>query len=45
MGNLLRHGYHQVEDAIVWETVKSDLPKLRLAVAPLLATADGPSEL
>jgi hypothetical protein len=42
MGNLLWHGYHKVE--IVWATVKSDLPELRLAVCQALAGADGPSE-
>lgn len=44
MGNLLRHGYHKVQDEIVWATVKNDLPKLRLAVSRVLAGADGPSE-
>jgi uncharacterized protein with HEPN domain len=28
MGNILRHGYHRVDDRIVWETVKADLPPL-----------------
>jgi uncharacterized protein with HEPN domain len=44
MGNLLWHGYHKVEDEIVWATVKSDLPELRLAVSQALAGVDGPSE-
>ncbi len=29
MGNILRHGYHKVDDEIVWNTVKDDLPKLK----------------
>lgn len=33
MGNILRHGYHKVEDEIVWGTLKDDLPKLKEAVA------------
>jgi uncharacterized protein with HEPN domain len=44
MGNLLLHGYHKVEDEIVWATVKSDLPRLRSAVSRVLAAANGPSE-
>ena len=44
MGNLLRRRYHKVEDEIVWATVKSDLPELRLVVSLVLAGADGPSE-
>ena len=37
MGNILRHGYHRVDDEIVWDTVKSDLPLLRQAVEAGLA--------
>jgi uncharacterized protein with HEPN domain len=50
MGNILRHGYHKVDDEIVWETVKTDLPALRLAVSSVLAAqlspaaVDGPRE-
>jgi uncharacterized protein with HEPN domain len=29
MGNLLRHAYHRIDDRIVWNTVKDDLPPLR----------------
>jgi uncharacterized protein with HEPN domain len=29
MGNLLRHAYHRIDDAIVWNTVKVELPALR----------------
>jgi len=32
MGNVLRHMYHRVDDKIVWNTVKDDLPQLRAAV-------------
>ena len=36
MGNFLRHEYHKVDDKIVWDTVKDELPKLRsYAVAAL----------
>ena len=37
MGNVLRHGYHKVEDRIVWDTVKLDLPLLKVCVDRLLS--------
>lgn len=35
--NLLIHGYASVDSAIVWRTAREDLPKLRKAIAALLA--------
>lgn len=32
MGNILRHEYHRVDDKIVWNTVKVELPPLKSAV-------------
>ena len=29
MGNLLRHAYHRIDDRIVWDTVKDELPPMR----------------
>ena len=38
MGNLLRHAYHRVNDRVVWDTVKEDLPAISQQVsASLLA--------
>jgi uncharacterized protein with HEPN domain len=37
MGNVLRHGYHKVEDRIVWDTVKLDLPPLKVCVDRVLS--------
>jgi uncharacterized protein with HEPN domain len=37
MGNILRHGYHKVDDKIVWDTVKIDLPALREAVSSAIS--------
>ena len=37
MGNILRHGYHKVDDRIVWDTVKTDLPELREAASRFMA--------
>ena len=46
MGNVLRHGYHKVDDQIVWDTVKTDLPALRetvsIALQKLLMLEDHP---
>ncbi len=39
MGNVLRHGYHKVEDRIVWDAVKFDLPLLKACVDRVLNTA------
>jgi uncharacterized protein with HEPN domain len=36
MGNFLRHEYHKVDDKIVWNTVKDELPKLRASVLAAL---------
>jgi uncharacterized protein with HEPN domain len=36
MGNVLRHGYHKVDDRIVWDTVKLDLPLLKACVNRVL---------
>jgi uncharacterized protein with HEPN domain len=37
-GNVLRHGYHKVEDRIVWDAVKLDLPLLKACVDHVLNT-------
>ena len=36
MRNALSHGYFNVDNAIVWQTVQHDLPNLRAQVASLL---------
>jgi uncharacterized protein with HEPN domain len=32
MGNVLRHGYHRIDDKVVWDTVKDELPPVKSAV-------------
>ena len=32
MGNVLRHGYHKIDDEVVWDTVNLDLPSLKESV-------------
>lgn len=31
-GNFLRHEYHRVSDALIWQVVVDDLPALRVAI-------------
>jgi len=47
MGDVLRHGYHKIDDEIVWNTVKDELPKMReaaLVVIESLSPGDGSAE-
>jgi uncharacterized protein with HEPN domain len=37
MRNALIHGYRDVDNATVWQTIHDDLPELRTRVAALLA--------
>jgi len=32
MGNILRHGYHRIDDKVMWDTVKNELPPVKAAV-------------
>jgi uncharacterized protein with HEPN domain len=41
MGNLLRHAYHRIDDQIIWNTVKDELPLMRESVLKALG-ADSP---
>jgi uncharacterized protein with HEPN domain len=36
MGNVIRHAYHRVNDELIWNTVKSELPELRRLVDRVL---------
>lgn len=42
MGNFLRHKYDHIDDQIVWDTVKNDLPGLKLLVSSALAAFGKP---
>ena len=37
MGDLLRHVYHRIDDEIIWNTVKEELPKMRDAAMEAIA--------
>ena len=43
MGNILRHGYHRINDEIIWNTVKDDLPKLKADVVRALSQLSPPA--
>lgn len=32
MGDLLRHAYHRIDDRLVWDSVTSELPALKVSV-------------
>ncbi len=36
MGNLLRHAYHRIDDQIIWDTVKDELPLVREVILKAL---------
>jgi uncharacterized protein with HEPN domain len=36
MGDILRHGSHKVDDEIVWNTIKEELPPMREAITKTL---------
>ena len=38
MGNILRHAYHRVNDKVVWNTAKDELPSLKRAVTSAFAS-------
>jgi uncharacterized protein with HEPN domain len=40
MGDILRHGYHRIEDSIIWNTIKDGLPGMREAIMKALRTSD-----
>jgi len=40
MGDILRHGYHKVDDEIVWNTIKEELPPMREAIMKTLRPKD-----
>lgn len=44
VGNILRHNYDRISDAIVYEIVRKDLPPLKAAVAAMEASLDEPRE-
>ena len=41
MGNILRHGYHRIDDKIVWDTVRDELPPMKAAVLRALSQPSG----
>ncbi len=38
MGNILRHAYHRIDDELIWNTAKDELPSMKVAVLKALET-------
>lgn len=38
MGDLLRHAYHRIDDRLVWDSVTTELPSLKLSVRKALTS-------
>ena len=43
LGNVIRHAYHRIDDAIIWNTVKNDLPELKRTIERALRNRVGES--
>jgi len=39
MGDILRHGYHKIDDEIIWNTLTDELPGMKEAVLKALDTS------
>jgi len=37
MGNILRHAYHRVDDELIWNTEKDDLPLMKEVILTALS--------
>jgi uncharacterized protein with HEPN domain len=37
LGNILRHGYHKIDDRIIWRKIHKDLPTLKRAAIEAIA--------
>lgn len=40
LGNVLRHAYHRIDDAMLWDVVTNDLPELKASVHAALKKYD-----
>ena len=40
LGNVLRHAYHRINDAMLWHVVRNDLPELKASVLQALKKYD-----
>jgi len=40
MRHVLVHGYHQIKDIRVWNTIKNDLPQLQAQIQAMLQNSD-----
>ena len=40
MGNLLRHAYHRIDDELIWNSAKDELPAMKDAILKHLKSTD-----
>lgn len=40
MGNILRHAYHRIDDELVWNSAKDELPTMKVAILKCLKSSD-----
>jgi uncharacterized protein with HEPN domain len=40
MGNILRHAYHRVNDELIWNTAKDELPRMKDVILDVLKPPD-----
>ncbi len=40
IGNVLRHEYHRISDAVIWNVVREHLPSLKIAVSAIEANIE-----
>ncbi len=41
VGDVLRHEYHSLSDAVIWNVVIDELPRLKTALLAIRAAAEG----
>ena len=44
MGNILRHAYHRVDDKLIWNAARDELPAMRDAIVKYLRSAEAGTE-
>jgi len=41
IGNILRHGYDRINEGVVWNTIRGDLPPLKDAILSMIRKIEG----
>ena len=40
MGNILRHAYHRIDDELIWNAAKDELPRMKEVILDVLKSSD-----